>query len=173
MDDHNIAPVSRNSKFYSEDEFDFEMDIVDEYVEEDTNQTVVLYRVDPSSMLVDGVYGDAVRNVRYLAPVEIPCLYEVQEAKIDTYDKSSRRGVFTVSGNLKVYVSVRTLEKYGVDICRGDYMGVLVEEDRMYYWCVTNDGRVNTANMMHVGAYKPGFRIIDAAPVASGEFNGM
>jgi hypothetical protein len=42
----------------------------------------------------------------------------------------------------------------------------------MYYWVVTNDGKVNIANQMIVGAYKTGYRVIEAAPV-NDEFKGI
>ena len=52
-------------------------------------------------------------------------------------------------------------------------IGIMVEENRMYYWEVINDGKINISNQMMVGAYKSGFRIIDATPVTDEVFKGL
>ena len=64
-------------------------------------------------------------------------------------------------------------DKYDFDIKRGDYLGVMIEENSMYYWVGTSDGKVNTANQMVVGAYKAGFRVIEGAPVTDTEFKAL
>lgn len=173
MPNNYKTPISRNNLFYSEDEFQLEMDILEGYLEEDTNQTIVVYQVDRISTQVDSIYDEAHNQISYLPPVEVPCLYEIMDTRLDSYDKKTNRGVYALQGTLKAYVNLTAFDKYDFDIKRGDYIGVMIEEGRMYYWVVTNDGKVNTANQMVVGAYKTGFRIIEAAPVANDEFNGQ
>lgn len=173
MPNNYKTPISRNNLFYSEDEFQLEMDILEGYLEEDTNQTIVVYQVDRISTQVDSIYDEAHNQISYLPPVEVPCLYEIMDTRLDSYDKKTNRGVYALQGTLKAYVNLKAFDKYDFDIKRGDYIGVMIEEGRMYYWVVTNDGKVNTANQMVVGAYKTGFRIIEAAPVANDEFNGQ
>ena len=46
-------PVGRNNLFYSDEDFDFETDILIGYMEEDLNQTVVLYSVDRNNTQTD------------------------------------------------------------------------------------------------------------------------
>ena len=45
-----------------------------------------------------------------------------------------------------------------------------VDDNRMVYFAVTDDGKVNTANENIIGAYKVAWRTILAAPQT--EFNG-
>lgn len=171
MPNNYKTPITRNNMFYSEEDFQLETDIVECYLEEDTNQTIVVYQVDRNTTQTHSIYDEAHNTIQFLPPVEVPCLYEIQEAKLESYDKKTNRGVYALQGDLKVYITLKAFEKYEFDIKRGDYIGVMVEEGRMYYWVVTNDGKVNTANSMVVGAYKTGYRVIDAVPV-SDEFNG-
>lgn len=172
MPNNYKTPINRNNLFYSDADFQLEMDLVEGYLEEDTNQTIVLYQVDRKNTQMNSVYDESKQEISYLPPVEVPCLYEIQDSKIDTYDKKTNRGVYTIHGNLKVYITLNTFKKYDFDIKRGDYIGIMVEEGRMYYWVVTNDGKVNIANQMIVGAYKTGYRVIEAAPV-NDEFKGI
>jgi hypothetical protein len=66
----------------------------------------------------------------------------------------------------------KILEKYKCDIRRGDYIGLQIDTNRMVYFSVVNDGKVNTANRYHVGAYKIAWREITCAPVPENEFKG-
>lgn len=173
MPNNTTTPISRNNLFYSKEDFDMEMGILTDYLEEDTNQTVVVYQVDLVKTQQNNIYKDSKKQVRFKMPVEIPCLYEISDSQLKSYDSKTQNGAYVLQGNLKVYVNLNTFKKYSVDIKRGDYLGVMIEENRMYYWVVTNDGKVNTSNQLVVGAYKTGFRVIEAAPVSNEEFNAM
>ena len=141
-------------------------------MEEDTNQTVVLYRVDRKNTQVNTIYKSANDGIRFLPPVELPCLYEIEESQIKSYDNKTSTGVYVISGNLKVYMLTKALEKYSCDIMRGDYIGVLTNTNRMSYFVVTDDGKMNNANINHIGAYKTAWRVISASPVPDTEFRG-
>lgn len=173
MANNTTTPISRNNMFYSEDDFNLEMDIALGYMEEDTNQTIVVYQVDRISTQTNSIYKDTNSTIHFKTPVEVPCLYEINDTKMKTYDNKTQNGVYALQGDLKAYISTHAFDKYDFDIKRGDYIGVMIEEGRMYYWVVTNDGKVNTANQMVVGAYKTGFRVIEAAPVADDEFKSL
>lgn len=165
------TPIERNNLFYSDEDFDFETDIVMGYLEEDTNQTVVVYEVDASTTTMNDVYKETT-VVRYKAPKEIPCLYEIKDAEIRSYDSHSNNAVYQIGGALTVYVMPKILEKYKCDIKRGDYIGVQIDTDRMVYYAVVNDGKVNTANTHYIGAYKTAWRTVTCSPVDANEFNG-
>lgn len=172
MPNNYNTPISRNNLFYSDEDFQLEMDIVEGYLEEDTNQTIVVYQVDRHSTQTNGVYDEAKDKIHFLPPVEVPCLYEISDTRIESYDKRANRGVYSLHGNLKATINLFAFDRYDFDIKRGDYIGVMIEEGRMYYWVVTNDGKVNTANQMVLGAYKTGYRVIEAAPTTAEEFKG-
>lgn len=160
--------------FYSEEDFFYETEMVEGYIEEDLNQSVVLYEVDRKKTNVNAVYKEASSgNVRYKPPREIPCMYEIKDAETKSFDSKSANGVYTQDGNLNVYVLVKTLEKYKADIKRGDYIGVQIDTNRMKYYTVVNDGKVNSANTHLIGAYKPAWRSIECTLVSDiSEFNG-
>lgn len=174
MDYSRLQLPSKNTLFYSEGDFDYETDLVERYIEEDLNQSVVLYEVDRRKTNVNSVYKEASRgNIRYRAPKEVPCMYEIKDSEIKSFDSKTSNGVYAQDGNLVIYVLVRTLEKYKADIRRGDYIGVQVDTDRMRYYTVVNDGKVNTANTHMMGGYKPAWRTVECTLVSDiSEFNG-
>lgn len=167
---NRTTPVTRNNLFYSEKDYQLESEIVSQYLEEDLNQSVVVYEVDRERTNSDEVYKDAKGNVRYKTPKDIPCMYEIAESELKSYDSKFNNGVYAISGNLTVYVMVHTLEKYHCEISRGDFIGVLVDDNRMQYFVVTDDGKVNTSNKMVMGAYKPAYRVVKCTPTI--EFDG-
>lgn len=173
MPNNLITPVTRNSKFYSEDDFGYENYLIEEYFEEDLNQSVVVFQIDRTKTNTDSVYKEAADNgIRFKMPREIPCQYEIKDADTKSYDSKTNTGVYVVNGNLEITVTEHILEKYKCDIRRGDYIGVQIDTNRMSYFSVVNDGKVNTANIYYIGAYKPALRHIVCAPVPENEFNG-
>ena len=52
------VPINRNNIFYSEESFAFEGAIGKNYIEQDMNQTAVLYSVDASSSNINDTYGE-------------------------------------------------------------------------------------------------------------------
>lgn len=166
--------VNRNSMFYQgEEEFQFETDLIMQYIEEDVNQVVILYEVDRTRTNIDANYKetDAANNIRFKPPKEVPCLYEVSDSTMNSYDGIRSNAVYSLSGNLTCYIPLASFEKYKFDIKRGDYLAVHIDTDRMIYFTVTDDGKMNTANRNIVGAYKTAFRTVKATP-APNEFFG-
>ena len=49
-------PIKRNTKFFSGEDFDLELDFAKEYIEQDANQTIILYRVDLDKTKVNDIY---------------------------------------------------------------------------------------------------------------------
>lgn len=167
------TPVTRSNRFYSEMDYQYETDLMLEYVESDLNQAVVVYNVDRSKTNLNAVYKETRTNgVRFKPPVEVPCLYEIKPAELKSYDGKTSNAAYTISGPLTVWVLLKALTKYKVDINRGDYIGVMVQPGQMVYFVVTNDGKVNTSNDMVIGAYRAASRVITAAPVDESEFSG-
>ena len=174
MDYSKLQLPVKNNMFYSEEDFSYETDLIERYIEEDINQSVVLYEVDRSKTNVNAIYKEATSgNIRYKAPREIPCMYEIKDSEIKSFDNKTSNGVYTQDGNLQIYVLTRTLEKYKADVKRGDYIGVQIDLNRMKYYTVVNDGKVNTANTHMVGGYKSAWRTIECTLVSDiSEFNG-
>lgn len=172
-DSGNNIPITRNNLFYSQEDFDYETSMVEDYFENDLNQTVIIYEVDRKRTNTDSIYKEADHDsIRVKPPKEIPCLFQINEPELKSLDSKNNNGLYQVSGNLTFYVLVKTLEKYGCDPKRGDYVGVPMTPGRMQYYAISNDGKINTGNTSFIGAYMPAWRKIDASPVVESEFNG-
>lgn len=167
-------PVKRNHKFFGRDDYNLQMEFAQEYMEQQANQTVILYRVDLSSTKVNDIYKEADKDaIRYLPPIEVPCVYEIQEAEQQSYEKNKMKGLYAKPGKLTFSVLLRTMDELDIDIRRGDYIGIDIDEQTRYYWTVTNDGRVGmTSNKNTIYGVRPYYRTIEAAPADNIEFNG-
>lgn len=167
----HTKPIGRNRMFYSDEDFDMEVEIAENYLEEDLGQTVVVYEVDRKRTQTNDIYKESSKAIRYKAPREIPCMYEIKSSELKSYDTKSANGAYTINGNLTIYIMPSILRKYRCDIRRGDYIGVIVDVDRMAYFVVVDDGKVNTANENIIGAFKPAWRRCECAPVTLEEFS--
>ena len=168
------VPVKRNTKFFSGEDFDLELDFAKEYIEQDANQTVILYRVDLQKTKVSDIYNEASKGaIRFLTPIELPVVYEISDAEVKAYGTKLQKGIYAQTGKLSFTVLISTLEEYNCDILRGDYIGIQIDSTHREYFTVTDDGRVaSTANKYTMYGTKPYARKIECASVDLGEFNG-
>lgn len=169
------TPIERNKLFYSEDDYKFELEMVSDYLEEDTNQTIILYEVDRTRTNIDSVYKETRDNksIRFKPPKELPCIYSVTNPQTKSFDNKTGSAVYMVSGNMDVYILESTLQKFKCDIKKGDYIGVQIDATRMHYFTVATDGKVNISNDMLVGAYGYPWRHIVCIPSTISEFNAI
>lgn len=166
-------PITRNNMFYSEDMNEFDMEIGREYVEEDMNQTVVLFRVDKETTDSDPLYGDTDNEKTvWKTPVEIPCVYLLDAAENKAYGQKNGVSRYLQTGKLKFGVYDATLHELGVDIMYGDYIGVAISSNHMEYFTVSNDGRKNYDNKHSNFGFAQVYRTIECVPVDPKIFNG-
>lgn len=168
------VPIKRNTKFFGKEDFDLEHDFGLEYMEQDANQTVILYQVDLDKTKVNDVYKEATKDaIRFKTPIEVPCVYEIQDAEMKPYNQKLVKGVYAKPGKLTFSVLLKTLEELKCDIKRGDYIGVQIDEQTRIYFTVTNDGIVQSfANKNTLYGTKPYYRTIECAPVDYSDFEG-
>lgn len=168
------VPVTRNNKFFGMEDFDLEMGFATEYLEQDANQTVILYQVDYVNTKVDDIYKEAKKDaIRFKTPIEIPVIYDISDAEMKSYNNKLQKGIYAQTGKLTFSVLLTTLEEYGCDISRGDYIGAQIDTEHREYFTVVDDGRVNmTSNKFTLYGTKPYARQIVAVPIDSNEFNG-
>ena len=106
--------------FYDAETFAIEREIGKNYIEQDMGQTVVLYQVDASKTQTDAVYGETdPDDIEYKTPIEIPCVYKIEEPELKSYDKEKQLGTYMKTGKLTVGVYQETLDELGVDIKKG------------------------------------------------------
>lgn len=169
----NKVPINRNNLFYSEKDFQYEMEIGKNYLEQDVNQTVILYEVDLNKTNLDAIYSESKSDsIIFKPPVELHVLYNVEPGELSSYDKSKNLGTYIKSGKLTFGVYQSTLDELGAEIKVGDYIGVQVTPTHMEFYTVVNDGRNNYDNSHSVFGYKPAWRSISCAYVNPNEFNG-
>lgn len=168
-------PISRNNMFFSKESYDFEVNIAREYIEQDMNQTLILYQVDLEKTKVNDIYKESEKgNIAFKTPVEFTCMYEITDAESKAYDKTKSKGVYVKPGNLKFRVLDCELEELGVDIRRGDYVSVQIDENTLITFVVNNDGKVGRfANSQTVYGFKPWYRECEANYVDENEFIAM
>ena len=167
-------PINRNRMFFSETDFDLEIEFAQDYMEQDMNQTIVLFEVDLSKTNTNDIYHEAnKKNIRFKSPVELTVRYEINNAEMRSYDKTNNKGIYSKPGILNFTVLNKTLEQVERDIKRGDYVGVQITPEEMIYFCVFDDGKVaNYANSNTLYGIKPFFRQVKCNYVDPSEFEG-
>lgn len=168
----NKVPITRLNKFFSEEDFNLEIEMGMEWQMGDMNFTVVLYRVDRERTNNDDVYGEALsEGIQFLAPIEVKGLVKIEAPSNSDYGSSKLSQL--EPGNMTFSVYQSHLDQLAIEISLGDYLAYYETEDRVRYYSVVNDGRV-TSDMKHTyGGYKKYYRTIIAAPVNNDEFNGL
>lgn len=159
-------PVKRNNMFFSESDFNYELMIGRDYVEQDMGQTVILYQVDLEKTKINSIYKEASKgDIVFKQPIEIPVVFEIEDAEIKTYSKNDNKGVHLDTGKLKFGVFEMTLKENDCDIKRGDYICVQVTPERLETFTVVDDGRVNYSNKLSFYGTIPYYRSIICSPV--------
>jgi hypothetical protein len=168
----NKVPITRLNKFFSEEDFNLDIEMGDEWLSGDMNFTLVLYRVDRQKTNNDDVYGETLEDsIQFLPPVEFKGYVQIEAPTNSDYGSSKLSQ--TEPGNLKVGVYQKELDNMGIEIAYGDYIGYYETETRVRYYSVVNDGRVVSDNKHTYGGYKFFYRSIIAAPVTDNEFRGV
>jgi len=169
---NNKVPITRIGKFFGAEDFTLEQDFGSEWLHNDMNFTLVLYRVDRYKTKTDDVYGETVSDgIKFLPPVEFKGYVQIMAPENKNLGNSKINQI--EPGNMKVSVYQRDLDELEVDVNNGDYIGYYETENRVRYYTVNNDGRVTSDNKHTIGGYKPFYRTIMASPVTNNEFRGL
>lgn len=163
-------PINRNNRFFNENDFELEIQMGREHIEEDLNMVVVLYRVNYQRTQKDDVYGESVKDgIKYDPPVELRVVPIINEPNNMAYN-ANNTGRFLEDGNLRFGVYQQQLEEKETDIKYGDYIGYTINEEDVRYFTVVNDGAKFHDNVHTILGYKGAFRTITCAPVDENEF---
>lgn len=168
----NKLPITRMSKFFSNEDFDLQIQMGQEYLHGDLNMKLVIYRVDRAKTDKDDVYAEVGKDeIKYFPPIEVNALVKIEEPKNSSYKNGMLR--YIEPGNMVFQVYIKHLEELGIDIRYGDYVGYPESEGRLRYYTITNDGKVTSDNKHNYFGYKPYYRTITCAPVQETEFRGI
>ncbi len=169
---NNKVPITRIGKFFGAEDFTLEQDFGSEWLHNDMNFTLVLYRVDRYKTKTDDVYGETVSDgIKFLPPVEFKGYVQIMAPENKNLGNSKINQI--EPGNMKVSVYQRDLDELEVDVNNGDYIGYYETENKVRYYTVNNDGRVTSDNKHTIGGYKSFYRTIMASPVTNNEFRGL
>jgi len=172
IDMSNKLPITRISKFFSQDDFDLNVRMGEEYLHGDLGMKLVLFRVDRQKTDTDEVYGEVGKDdIKFLPPVEFFGLVKVEESKNNSYTKGLNR--YLEPGNMTISVYLNHLEELKVDIRYGDYIGYQESEEKIRYYTVSNDGKLTADNKHNMFGYKPFYRTILCVPTQETEFRGI
>lgn len=165
--------LKRNDLFYSEKDFQFESEIGMDYINQDINQTILLYKINrQESNLVD-LYNETIgeTGVSTFDPIELNVIFEIENPQNKAYDGSKGTGRYLLSGNLNFHVYNQELLNNKTDIDYGDYIGVQVDNDKIEFFTVINDGKLNFDNKHLMYGTKSFYRSITCTPTDKDIFN--
>lgn len=166
-------PINRSNKFFSNEDFNLEIEMGREAIEGDGNFVIVLYRVNRESTQYDSIYGEAIKDgIKFFPPVELRVSPILGKAENKTYnnDGSLRQ---LQDGTLTFDIYDAQLAELDIDLSYGDYVGYSINETEMRFYSVVNDGVKNFNNEHMIMGYKPAFRTVLCAPVDEDEFSGV
>jgi hypothetical protein len=173
MDNKKITPITRINKFFSEEDFNLEIEMGREAIEGDGNFTLILYRVDREMSESDNLYGEASKDgIRFLPPVELKVMPIMGEPENKSYNNNGSMR-YLQDGVLKFGIYDAQLTELKVTLSYGDYIGYPVTETEIRYFSVSNDGIKNYDNKHTIMGYKGAFRSVTCAPVDESEFRGV
>jgi len=163
-------PITRNSLFFDQGSFDFDIEAGKNYVEQDMGQRVVLYQVDASKTQNDAVYGEAdAKSIVFKAPIEVPCIYTLEAPEMKSYDKTKNLGTYNKVGKLTFHYYKSTEEELDIEIKKGDYVGAMIDEEQMLYF-VINNINPNYGNKTTIYGVKPYYYTATCNYVDKSEF---
>lgn len=157
------TPLNRLSKFFSENEFDYYVDMAREHLSS-VDTKILFIKVNKEKSVTDDLYGEGYTEELYFEnPIEIPAIIELKPSKNEDYSGS---GTIRCEeyGNLEVSFLLDDLEKYKADVSYGDYIGYRVDDNKEIYFEVANDARKAYDNQKTMFGYKPVWKTVLCTP---------
>lgn len=171
MERKNRVPINRLERFFDEQDFQVEMEMARDFVENDMNFRIVVYRVDRDKTDTDDLYGELDYNeLHFKTPIEVHAIVELSEPDNKTHDNTGRLR-YQEHGMLTAYVYQHELEESNIDIRYGDIIAYAETEDRIRYYTIVDDGKIYFDNSHTHYGYKGFYRTIKSIPIDPNELN--
>jgi hypothetical protein len=172
MSMNNKLPITRLGKFFSQEDFDINIQMGQEYLHGDLNMKFVLYRVDRTKTDTDSIYAEVGKDeIKFFPPIEVNGLVQIAEAKNSSYKNGLVR--YLEPGNLTIKIYLSHLDDLNVKIIYGDFVGYAESEEKVRFYQVIDDGRIQADGKHKMFGYKPHYLTIVCAPVQESEFRGI
>lgn len=160
----NLSPLNRNNKFFSENEYQYYLDMSREHLKT-IDTSFYFVKVIKEESQVDDLYGEAYdEEITYAEPVIIPAIVELEESENKAYVESKGAFRYEEYGNLKLHVLLEDLEIHNVDITYGDFVGYRVSETKVIWFEVANDAKKAFDNNKFFLGYRNFWKTITCAP---------
>lgn len=167
-------PITRLTKWFSQEDFSLEQEFAKEYIESDNNFTVILYRVNREMTSFDNVYGEADKdNIRFYPPVELKVLPIAEEAENKAYNSGSGSLRYLQDGKFNFSIMQQQLTDLKIDIDNGDYIGYSISESELRFFNVVNNNSKFYDNKHTIMGYKGVYRTIECAITDENEFRSL
>ena len=162
-------PINRIGKYFSEEEYQFQLEMGREYMEATTPSYITLYQVDLQKSQVDDIYGEAEpEEVSFKNPVDIPAIVKLAKPESKTYNQNGTL-YYEEFGNLTASILLDHLKELNVEINFGDYISYRVTEQKVIYFQVSKPANKHFENENTFGGYKAFYKTIFAVPVEMNE----
>ena len=120
-------PINRNNKFFSNEDFNLEIEMGREAIEGDGNFVVILYRVNREMTESDDIYNEAVKDgISFYPPLELRVIPSLNEAANKTYNSGSGSLRHLEDGQLSFGIYEAQLAELDATLSYGDYIGYAV-----------------------------------------------
>lgn len=173
MDNKKITPITRVNKFFSEEDYELQVAMGRESVEDQGNFTLILYKVDRDMTQSDELYGEAVTDgIRFYPPIELKVVPIVDKGENKTYNPEGTLR-YAQDGKLTFGIYQQQLTELKTEIYYGDYIGFPINETEIRYYSVVDDGIKNFDNAHTILGYKSAFRTVTCVTVDTSEFRAM
>lgn len=164
----------RMNKFFSENEYDFEVMLAYEYLS-DLNQKVYLYSVNILESNIDDLYHENLNSEITLdEPVELFGTVEMLEPTNKAYNDDNTLRINEL-GNLLVHVLIAELKYKNINPKYGDYLVYMVDDGIKVpfpmVFQIVNDGNRYYENTHSWGGMKAHFKTLICTPVDKNELN--
>lgn len=172
MDRRDRIADTRLNRFYDEKTMNFDLEIAQDLLENDSNIRLVLYRVDHTYTQIDDVYGESrYGEILYQAPIELVVIPTLLPTITQTYNKNNGSLRAESFGNLEFTVLERELTKKSADITYGDIIGYAVDGNLVYF-SVSNPNYLTSSSQILYGK-KTFYRRVKCVVIDKNDFNGI
>lgn len=167
------VPINRVNKFFSENDYQLQIQMGRESVENFGNFVVILFKVNRERTQFDDIYGEATNEgIKYHPPMELKVVPIINSPENKTYNKNGSLN-YLEDGQLTFGIYQDQLDELETDISYGDYIGYQISENEIRYYSVVNDGRKNYDNKHTILGYKGTFRTVICSVVDETEFTSI
>lgn len=158
----------RYGLFQSEESFNLDIGFGRDYLEQDVNFKITLYRVNILKSKSRNLYGQSEpEDKSYFPPVVLNAMVTIEDGKQETYGGDAAGLMRDDSGNIKIGIYLEELKEKKTEINRGDIIMYNMSGEKNRYYEVDNANNIIDESSKTKGGYKPYWKEIIAFPCKS------